>query len=214
MRIHVVEVESTVLADAPLLGVLHADELDAYVRGQARQHGAHALVENLARAHQPAGGGARIGLDLRDDGGSHALGHGAQLGLRAPWLVGREAVERAGEAERLPSFEVVVGAVVDSLLDRLDEFEGFGQGRRDLGGDDLAEVRGQVSNDIVGGQRRGFRARERREKVSASGFARVRAHQRHMRMPARAPFQRGIDDNAPLYKRDLSAAVVRVYDRK
>lgn len=76
-----------------------------------------------------------------------------------------------------------------------------------------AFTRRQVTNDIVGGQRRGFRAREKREKISASGVARVRAHTRQVRIPERAPIRRGIDANAVLYRRDLSDAIVRLYDQ-
>lgn len=77
-----------------------------------------------------------------------------------------------------------------------------------------AFTRRQVSNDILrGGARRGFVTRQRGEKVLASGLARVRAHQRRMNMPARAPIERGIDDNAVLYRRDLSTAIVKAYDK-
>lgn len=71
-------------------------------------------------------------------------------------------------------------------------------------------TRRQVSNDQVNGQRRGFVARQKREKVTASGFARVIAHTRRVNMPARAMFRTGIAERQANYSAALSRAVVAV----
>lgn len=69
-------------------------------------------------------------------------------------------------------------------------------------------TRRQPSNDQVNGHRRGFTARQRRETVTATGFARVRAHTRRVKMPARAMFRSGIEERLPAYSAAISQAVV------
>lgn len=69
-------------------------------------------------------------------------------------------------------------------------------------------TRRQVSNDIVGGKRRGFTSRQKRETVTATGFARVRPFTRRVNMPARAMFRTGIEERLPSYSAAISRAVV------
>lgn len=111
-----------------------------------------------------------------------------------------------------PSKAVVSGDGILSAIGSNVKYAGV----HEFGFDGTVKVRAftrrQVSNDVVRGQgRRGFRARERGERVTASGFARVKAHTRRMRFPARAMFRSGIEERLPNYSRAISGAIVRVF---
>lgn len=55
-----------------------------------------------------------------------------------------------------------------------------------------------------------FGLRGKKTKV-ASGYVTVRTHERHMRMPERAPIRRGISDRLPHYRDALGTAIVGVF---
>lgn len=75
-----------------------------------------------------------------------------------------------------------------------------------------AFTRRQHTNDIVRGSsdRRGFAARQAKERLSASGIARVKAHTRRVHIPARHMFRSGIEERLPRYSSAISRAVVQV----
>jgi hypothetical protein len=50
-----------------------------------------------------------------------------------------------------------------------------------------------------------------RARQIASGTAMVRAHTRHMKIPARAPLRRGIEERAPATGKALGDAILRVF---
>lgn len=76
-----------------------------------------------------------------------------------------------------------------------------------------AFVRHQFSNDQVRGQRRGFVARRKGERIQATGFARVRAHTRNVNFPARAMFRTGIEERQAKYAAALSRAIVATFEQ-
>lgn len=108
-----------------------------------------------------------------------------------------------------PSPAVVSGDAILSAIGTNVKYAGI----HEFGFDGQVKVRAftrrQVSNDQVSGRRRGFVARERREQVSATGIARVRAHTRRLRMPERAMFRSGIEERLPNYSAAISQAIVQ-----
>lgn len=50
-----------------------------------------------------------------------------------------------------------------------------------------------------------------RARQIASGTVQVRAHTRHMKIPARAPLRRGIEERAPATGKALSEAILRLF---
>jgi len=74
-------------------------------------------------------------------------------------------------------------------------------------------TRRQTSNDLLaGGARRGFKARQKREKLQASGIARVKAHTRRMNIPARAYIRTTIEERRAAYGSAVSKAIVSAWE--
>lgn len=114
-----------------------------------------------------------------------------------------------------PSKARVVGSMVDSAIGSNVRYAGV----HEFGFDGVvpvsAHTRHQVSEDVIQGKagaaRRGFEARQKREKVIASGVARVRAHSRKVHLPARAYVRTTIAERVPAYTSALSRAIVQAW---
>jgi len=132
-----------------------------------------------------------------------------KLSVRGPQTLGVRTNRLRLSAR--PTKAVVSGDAILSSIGSNVKYAGV----HEFGYDGTVRVRSftrrQVSNDQVRGQgRRGFRARERGDRVVASGIARVKAHTRRVRFPARAMFRGGIEERLPNYSRAISSAIVAV----
>lgn len=132
-----------------------------------------------------------------------------KLSVRGPHTLGRITSRLALSVRATKA--VVSGDAILSAIGSNVKYAGV----HEFGFDGVVQVkaftRRQVSNDVLAGQRRGFTARGKRERLSASGIARVKAHTRRVHFPARAMFRTGIEERLPNYSRALSRAIIAVF---
>jgi hypothetical protein len=129
-----------------------------------------------------------------------------KLSVRGPFTLGVRTNRLRLSAR--PTKAIVAADTILSSIGSNVKYAGV----HEFGFTGTVQVRGftrrQVSNDIVGGKRRGFVSRQKREKVSANGIARVGPFTRRANIPARAMFRTGITERLPSYSAALSRAVI------